>query len=140
MKVITLSKTFPAYHPRAGQQTGFAESFLGRLKIHTIRANVHGYYKDGDIVSVRQWSGKPYSSKQVILEDGVKIGVVPVKLIFHQGGGLSIFVSHGLLPSNIVSHNDGLSISDFVAWFNPRHERSLVLNYSLIHFTDYRYE
>lgn len=140
MKVITLSKTFPAYHPRAGEPTGFADAFLSGRKIHTIRANENGYYKPGDIVSVRQWSGKPYASKQVVLRDGVKIGVVPVKLFFHTGGGVSIFVSHGLLPAHTVSRLDGLSTPDFVAWFNPSSIPNLELNYSIIHFTDFRYE
>lgn len=140
MKVITLAKTFPVYHPRAGEPTGFADAFLSGRKIHTIRANEKGYYKTGDIVSVRQWSGKPYASKQETLEDCVSIGVVPVQLIFHRGGGLSIFVGKKLQSASIVAHNDGLSISDFCAWFNPRMKPDLVLDYSMIHFTDFRYE
>lgn len=139
MKVITLSKTFPAYHPRAGEQTGFAKSFIIGRKIHTIRANVHGYYQDGDIVSVRQWSGKPYASKQVILEDGVKIGVVPVQLSYMRG---CMAARAGKIPCSpvVVARNDGLSLSDFYDWFNPRMIPDLELNYSFIHFTDFRYE
>lgn len=140
MKVITLAKTFPVYHPRAGEPTGFADAFLSGRKIHTIRENKNGYYNDGDIVSVRQWSGKPYASKQETLEDGGRIGVVPVQLIFHPGGGLSVFVDRKLQSVSIVAHNDGLDISDFCAWFNPRRLQNLTLNYSLIHFTDFRYQ
>lgn len=138
MKVITLSKTFPAYHPRAGEQTGFAESFLSGRKIHTIRANVHGYYQDGDIVSVRQWGGLPYRSKQETLQDGVRIGVVPIQLSWRNGSVNVRFVSIPYSPS-VIARNDGLSYWDFVAWFNPRRLPDLVLNCSIIHFTDFRY-
>lgn len=66
MKTLMLSKTFPAYHPRAGALTCFRGKYETFIKIHTIRANRNGYYKDGDIVSVREWSEKPYRSKQVV--------------------------------------------------------------------------
>ena len=138
MKVITLSKTFPVYHPRAGEQTGFADAFLSGRKIHTIRENKEGYYKDGDIVSVRQWSGKPYASKQDTLKDGVRIGVVPIQLSWMCG---DLAIRFGDIPCSpsVVSRNDGLSYWDFVAWFNPKRLLNLVLNYSMIHFTDFKY-
>ena len=139
MKTITLSKVFPAYHPRAGEPTGFADAFLSGRKVHTIRANEKGYYKPGDIVSVRQWSGKPYASKQETLKDGVRIGVVPVKLKIGCG---EMFVKIGDRFQFVhrVAYNDGLSINDFYDWFNPHGLPDLTLNYSLIHFTDFRYE
>lgn len=139
MKVITLAKTFPVYHPRAGEPTGFADAFLSGRKIHTIRANEKGYYKTGDIVSVRQWSGKPYASKQETLEDGVKIAVVPVCLSWMNGDMAIRFGNIPCSPS-VVARKDGLAFNDFVAWFNPRRLQNLTLNYSIIHFTDFRYE
>ena len=145
MKVITLSKTFPKYHPRAGEQTGFADAFLSGRKIHTIRANEKGYYQDGDIVSVRQWSGNPYASKQETLKDGIGISVLPVIIRF-DNVSLSIRVrpylgaSFSFVDPSVVADNDGLSLSDFIAWFNPKRMPNLVLNYSMIHFTDFRYE
>lgn len=145
MKVITLSKTFPAYHPRAGEQTGFADAFLSGRKIHTIRENKEGYYKDGDIVSVRQWSGKPYASKQVVLRDGICVSVLPIIIDFNDSN-LSIRVrpslgaSFSFVDPSTVAENDGLSLDDFVAWFNPHGLQNLTLNYSIIHFTDFRYE
>lgn len=145
MKVITLSKKFPAYHPRAGEPTGFEDAFLSGRKIHTIRANEKGYYKPGDIVSVRQWSGKPYASKQETLENGIGISVLPIIIRFDDGI-LSIRVrpylgaSFSFVEASTVAANDGLSFDDFVAWFNPKMLPNLVLNYSIIHFTDFRYE
>lgn len=138
MKVITLAKRFPAYHPRRGEQTDFSALFISGEKIHTIRKNEKGYYQDGDIVSVRQWEAKPYYSKQEVVCDGVKIAVVPVQLFFNQGG-LSIYVSASFQHATIIACNDGLSTGDFYNWFNPKKKPYLMLNYSLIYFTDFRY-
>ena len=99
--VITLSKRFPTGHNRAGEPTHFWEKFIkGRdnysciyrdfwettiPKIHTIRANYPLWKKRiaeverGEAcLSIRQWTGKPYRSKQVEIarltkEDGVGI-------------------------------------------------------------------
>jgi len=90
-KVITFSRVFPSYHPRAGEATGFIymiwksigrpdsnfvwpelkhhwinyESVVNDIhpKHHTIRAGHR--FKVGDWFSPRVWSGKPYRSKQI---------------------------------------------------------------------------
>ena len=64
MKYIMVAKSFPTHHPKAGQPTGFRESILAGRKIHTLRKSAVGR-KTGDIVSLRQWAGRPYASKQV---------------------------------------------------------------------------
>lgn len=86
-KVITFSRTFPAYHPKAGQPTYFVEKFYNSLfsrnnlmdypkgleinesilemKNHTIRAGER--WKKGEYFSPRVWSGKPYNTPQIIL-------------------------------------------------------------------------
>ena len=64
MKYIICAKTFPAYHPKAGQPTGFRESILSGRKIHTLRESA-GCRKTGDTVSLRDWEGRPYASRQV---------------------------------------------------------------------------
>ena len=58
------AKTFPVYHPRAGQPTNFRESILDGTKLHTLRGSANGR-KTGEIVSLREWKTKPYASKQV---------------------------------------------------------------------------
>jgi len=90
-KVITFSRTFPTYHPKAGQPTNFVEQFYnsidpykqtnvwdrndlsfineiamneGRKKHHTIRAGSR--WREGEKFSPRIWSGKPYNSKQIV--------------------------------------------------------------------------
>lgn len=68
---LTLSQVFPATHARAGQPTGFREN-LFKTKLHTIRANYEFWKnrfeqieKGEACLSIRQWTGKPYRSKQV---------------------------------------------------------------------------
>lgn len=95
-KVITFSRTFPAYHPKAGQPTYFVEKVVKSLhqqgirpwdidskifdeqmyyivepKHHTIRAG--NRWKVGDKLSPRVWSGKPYNSKQIIIAPDIEI-------------------------------------------------------------------
>jgi hypothetical protein len=84
--VLTVSRTFPKAHKRAGQQTHFIEKIACGLfcpgdcsdcsfknpKIHTIRSNfelwskrIEQTKKGEAIISLRYWSGKPYNSKQI---------------------------------------------------------------------------
>lgn len=64
MKYIMVARVFPHDHPKAGQPTGFRESILSGRKIHTLRQSA-GNRKTGNIVSLREWAGRPYASKQV---------------------------------------------------------------------------
>ena len=79
--VLMLSQFFPAYHPKAGSSTDFKNKLQAALngwsdltfaKLHTIRANYPLWKKRFEQIergeaclSIRQWSGKPYASKQV---------------------------------------------------------------------------
>lgn len=93
--VLTVSRTFPKTHKKAGESTQFIEKIIenGNIdlripnnsaeflnwtrrnyepKIHTIRSNYPLWDKrikevqDGKaVLSLRYWSGKPYNSKQV---------------------------------------------------------------------------
>ena len=79
MKYIMCAKTFPVYHPKAGQLTRFKESILGGTKLHTLR-NSAGNRKTGDVVSLREWEGMPYRSKQREFAR-CKIEVVPESIV-----------------------------------------------------------
>ncbi len=97
-RVITFSRYFPAAHPKKGQPTYFVEKVLSSLdiapaafkdeasliidtfgyfnndyepKYHTIRAGSR--WKVGDKFSPRVWSGKPYSSKQIIIAPDIEV-------------------------------------------------------------------
>lgn len=108
-KVITFSRTFPAYHPKSGQPTYFVEQIYNSLyeldgdwsnalgdvssyvvelnhlvngiKHHTIR-NGHRF-EVGEVFSPRVWSGKPYNSKQIIIAPDIEVKkVFDIRIVF----------------------------------------------------------
>ncbi len=81
--VLTLSQTFPANHPRAGEETGFIPKFFGAVnglpcfhpKKHTIRGNYELWRKRFEkinkgeaVLSIRKWVGKPYGLGSKLVE------------------------------------------------------------------------
>lgn len=121
MRVITFSQHFPAGHPRAGAATDFVDKILACLegwdapvpKYHTIRAG--NRWEVGDKASLRVWSGQPYRSKQV---EFAQVEVVKTFKIVREG--LLWWVDNQPVISTQlerVAHNDGLSVSDFLSWF-----------------------
>lgn len=103
-RVLTFSRFFPAYHPKAGQPTFFVEKLWESIyldnvgwdgfwplvnsgngfdiglhgkyqpKHHTIRSG--NRWKAGDKFSPRVWSSKPYQSKQIIIAPDIEINNV----------------------------------------------------------------
>ena len=163
--VITLSQRFPARHPRSGELTYFDKKVLNAVwdahrcttqfpsvgnKLHTIRANYPLWEKrfrqiaEGKaILSVRQWTGKPYCSKQrVICNLTAKDGIGLQKLEFHcislNGRVCEEFavVDGHELQYQDLAHNDGLSYEDWVNWFRSY---DLTKPLAIIHFTNFRY-
>ena len=150
-KIITVSRYFPKYHPKAGQPTWFVEKIwksvlLSRLmsipqsmgyeadyekyfpcgfndpnedvsnhnpKNHTIREGKR--WNDGDMASIRVWSGKPYGSKQIAIAPDVKLKVLDVE-IDKQG---VIKVEGKETNAFRIAENDGLSLEDLRGWFAP---------------------
>jgi hypothetical protein len=100
-RVITFSRVFPSYHPRAGEPTYFVEKVWNSIaydlniyaeqfpipykelgidfskikdtdqKHHTIRAGHQ--WKVGDKFSPRVWSGISYNSKQITFAPDIEI-------------------------------------------------------------------
>ena len=144
--VITLSKTFPKTHKRAGEPTNFRSLFETGVKIHTIRANYPLWEKrikevqDGKAcLSIRQWSGKPYNSKQeeiarLTADDGVGIQYLyyPELKYIHS----TELVRTAILSVSQLAKNDGLSLDDWKDWFKD-YDHSQPL--AVIHFTKFRY-
>ena len=126
-----LSKTFPKGHLHAGEQTFFKEK-LGISKLHTIRANyslweqrIAEIQAGKGVLSIRQWVGEPYKSKQVeIAQLTANEGVGIQKLIFKS------------MDRYMFAKNDGLSFKDWKAWFR-NYDLSNPL--AIIHFTNFRY-
>ena len=150
--VLTLSHSFPANHARHGEPTYFREKFLGTpgmlRKLHTIRANYTLWAKRfekiaaGDAcLSVREWMGAPYRSKQreiarLTKDDGVGLQ----QLTCLETNAYCIYPCVGIENRNIdkvlVATNDGLSLNDWRQWFkNYDHSKPL----AIIHFTKFRY-
>lgn len=137
-KVITFSRVFPVYHPKAGQSTYFVEqiynsiyrdksgdwseapgttsnyvvelepTILGR-KHHTIRNGSR--WKVGDKFSPRVWSGKPYQTKQIVIADDLEIKKIydfEIKIVEVDGG----FASKGFLNDKRVSPDYLMEIAE----------------------------
>jgi hypothetical protein len=140
-KVITFSRVFPKYHPKAGQPTGFIEKIFHSIykdkpsmffdakpgdiwldphltgaKHHTIRNG--NRWKVGDKFSPRVWSGKPYASKQITIAEDIEI-----KQIFNFSKDLisDKWYVNGVEMSSAeridLAENDGLLYKDLLDWF-----------------------
>ncbi|MDR1154015.1 MAG: hypothetical protein LBL04_04835 [Bacteroidales bacterium] len=168
--VVLLSKTFFKGHPKAGQPTYFKQKVLAaqmvikrptlhvtltapdgsevkERKIHTCRANYEYWKKkidrlkvEGGVLSIRQWSEKPYRSPHEIIVD------IPAETIGVQKLGFGrepdcerihcTFVDGKIANFIQIAHNDGLSAADFEAWFE---NYDLTQPMAIIHFTNFRY-
>lgn len=148
-KVITFSRVFPKYHPKAGQPTYFVEQIYNSLfsknnlmdypkgleindtimgvKKHTIR--IGNRWKVGDKFSPRVWSGKPYNSKQIILCDDVKIEKIYNIKIEVTGNFYTPYIDGKNVCQETmkkVAMNDGLSLSELYKWFNESFEGQII--------------
>lgn len=139
-KVITFSRVFPSYHPKAGQPTYFVEKICKSLHIkgnrfdindsifdegiynlidpknHTIRAGHH--VKPGDFIRPSVWSGKPYASKQIIIGPDIEIKKT---WDFDKDllGGEFRLNGLELHPAQleVIAKNDGLTLGELMSWF-----------------------
>ncbi len=144
--VLTLSKVFPKTHKRAGEPTDFELLFKDNNyfdKIHTIRANyplwkqrISEIQAGRAVLSVRQWTGKPYRSKQfeigkLTAKDGVGVQMLKMIDLFRP----AIINGHKVeLP--VLAANDGLSFNDWYEWFKGY---DLKKPLAIIHFSEFRY-
>ena len=159
--VLTLSQHFLSKHSRAGQPTDFAHLFengqhlkpagleVCRHKIHTIRANYALWKKRIDevtngeaVLSVRQWTERPYFSPQKKLADLTAENGVGIQMLrFHPNRDGNIlwkyFDVNGAYPNiEDLAKHDGLSFEDWREWFKG-YDLSEPL--AIIHFTKFRY-
>ncbi|PWK20292.1 hypothetical protein LV89_03835 [Arcicella aurantiaca] len=144
-KVITFSRSFPKYHSDFGKPTEFADKIqlgLGKAnllelskkytvlpapKFHTIRKGHR--WKVGDKFSPREWSDKPYCSKQNSLGDDLEIVKIwNFAVDFEDDFSLSWWIyneyfdtqNYKLLTEKeleVIAKNDGLSLQQFIDWF-----------------------
>lgn len=138
--VLMLAKNFLASHPKAGQPTRFNNLIRVGIKIHTLRNNYDFWKKRvGNInagkavLSIREWEGKPYNSKQTVLYILEKVGIQKLEI---TPIGLFIDSAESDLGLKDFAENDGLLIADFFAWFKKSPAKEL----AIIHFTEKRYK
>lgn len=149
--VIMISKSYPKTHPKSGQHTCFLSNIIKRNKIHTIRTNYDLWLKriaevqDGKAkISLREWSGKPYRSKQLILKElTANDGVGLEKVYIRFETWCNVVPVHNRLNYKLgvraeeIAENDGLTLQDFKDWFKGA---DLAEPLAIIHFTQFRYE
>ena len=149
--VLTLSKVFPSTHKRKGEETYFHAKFnagqknLKYGKIHTIRANYPLWNKRMSeilagraVLSIRQWTGKPYRSKQVEIALLTKENGIGIQRMTVAGNSTihPIFIDGHSVSSEILANNDGLSRADWGNWFSGY---DLTEPLAVIQFTKFRY-
>lgn len=137
--VLMLSREFPKTHPRAGEPTNFKTKKEEGVKKHTIRGNAELWEHRAEeinagraILSVRQWSGKPYEtgSHQIEICRHTKLGTQRVTLNFRAPWNRFVGVHQKSgdihYPTFVdVAQNDGLSPEDFVSWFESEKKGNL---------------
>lgn len=144
--VLMLAHSFPAHHYKKGDATQFHGKCLAGVKIHTIRINAKNWARKIDevnaghaIISVRQWSGKPYEkgSSQPELFQMTKCGYEYVRKNNYG------FIVENPYENRIemvsyedISKNDGLTMDEFTWWFKKIDTKESLI---IIHFTDFRY-
>ncbi|MDN3621327.1 hypothetical protein QWY81_17805 [Polaribacter undariae] len=108
--VLSFSRQFPKYHPKAGKETKFVENILEDIKLTTIRGNYNRWLDIADkldagthFLSLRYWSNKPYRSKQVEFEKVFKIDLKEV------------FITNGINGFQITINDEYLYYNDQVA-------------------------
>lgn len=145
--ILTLCKSFPVTHSRAGEPTGFEDKLKAGEKIHTIRYNAKGVWEERyqgiksgrKYLSVREWTGRPYNSEQREFAQYEKIGLQKVTMANSSTDAYpQIWIDDKQVPIQVVAKNDGLSVEDFVEWFFGNNKDN-TFEGVVIHFTDFRY-
>lgn len=166
--VLMLSKNFPKSTIHAGKPTKFHEKLINQLdyqrnhslpspvkpmKKHTIRSNydmwVHNIEKinaGGYVLSVREWEGKPYRSKQVEIanfngQGKYTIGYERITMNFNPITKELKCVINGKPFKDIESlaMNDGMTVAEFKDWFFGQGMDRKLFTGIIIHFSDMRY-
>lgn len=144
--VLMLSAYFPANHPKKGNETHFMAKIMADEKIHTIRANYDLWLKRVEEInkckaylSIRQWSGKPYRSKQIELKQYFNLGIEHISMHMVEFEiRWQIESSKAPYFLHEIADKDGLEYNDFLSWFFPCFENG-EFEGAILHFTDFRY-
>lgn len=122
-------------------------------KLHTIRGNYERWKKIIDevrsgeaILSVRQWTGKPYNSKQEEIQRFTNRDYISVQKLELKLASFSPFYIEvdrideerrtDSVHVGLLANNDGLSLDDWQFWFE---KADLSQPFAIIQFTSFRY-
>ena len=136
MKVLMFARTFPAGHYRHPEFTSFKSFIRAGIKFHTIRRNAKDYFKDGENVSLRVWTGLPYRSKQLEFLTAC-IRLEAIDIVCNSDMSLTCSVVGGEVDPEELAKNDGLSLQDFTDWFFP--DGPGTFSGDILHFTAMKY-
>lgn len=145
--VITMMVKFPKQGIVVPRPTGFKRKILSGEKKHTIRQNYEFWKKRIDeinagraVLSVRQWTGKPYNSEQKEIKQFGK-GEVGYQRVTVTGGASDVGIQNSegyvlLSDAKIrkLAKNDGITLQQMQTFFKHG-----VLDGIIIHFTKLRY-
>lgn len=147
--MISLSKTFPKTHKRAGVKTFFVRSINNGTKIHTIRTGYEKWKHNLDkvangthIVSLRVWTGLPYRSPQEEISQLDDVGYERISMRYDPDTKNVRAVINGKPYDDVkkLAENDGLKWDDFVDFFFGKGAHNATLFQGIIiHFTKFRY-
>lgn len=170
--VLTLSAVFPVTHSRAGMKTFFKTKLevsgaipfdetnrtsvpdgQPQMKLHTIRGNWELWRKRFDEIergeaeiSLRQWSGKPYASKQIEIARLTKEDGIGIQLLCFAGNQTKkdrimqrpIVDGTKEIDYRQLAMNDGLTVPDWHSWFrDPKYDLREPM--AIIQLTKFRY-
>jgi hypothetical protein len=148
--VITMMVKFPKKGIVVPEPTGFKKKILSGEKKHTVRQSYHFWKKRIDeinagraVLSVRQWSGRPYNSTQKEIKQ-FKQGEVGYQRVTFTGGAADVGVldpgeqritgtGYRFLSNKktaALAKNDGVTLKQFRSFF-----KSGVLDGIIIHFS-----
>ena len=118
-------------------------------KLHTIRGNydlwsmrMENVQAGRAVIELFYWEGKPYNSKQVVfavLDKDLGCGIQKLNFVCHKSVGVDIPIVElvkGMIKTEELAVNDGLSLEDFKAWFKGY---DLSDPMAIIQFTKFRY-
>lgn len=101
-------------------QPRFAELVKAGTKVQTIRPVRKRRIPEGDILSLRRWSGAPYRSKQIVLREARLLAVLPVRMALSWIEFNTMRLK--LSEEHTFAMADGFSgIQEMLSWFDVNH-------------------
>ncbi len=101
-------------------QPRFARLVEAQVKLQTVRPTPKRRPQVGDILDAREWTGKPYRSKQRLLLESRIIEVKEIEIY-----GSNIFLNGRRLTSDLrelFAQQDGFAdFAEMAAWFQAQH-------------------